>query len=62
MASGFLTEVSVGESLKQAGLFVTGWSSDAGSQGAQIRLCDLQGHVSCCADIELRGSGYGVVS
>lgn len=62
VARDFLTEVSVGQSLEQAGLLVTGRSPDAGGQGAQIRLGDLQGHVGCRAHVELRGSGYGVVS
>lgn len=51
--NGNLTEVSVGQSLEQAGLLVARWCSDTGSQRAQISLCDLQGHVSRCSDIQL---------
>lgn len=57
----YLTEVSVGQSLKQAGLLVAGWSSDTGTQRAQISLRDLQGHISCGADIQLGRPGYSVI-
>lgn len=57
-----LTEVSVWQLLEETGLLVARRRSDTGGQRAQISLCDLKGHVSRGADVQLGCPGYGVIT
>lgn len=61
-ARWLLTEVSVWQLLEETGLLVARRRSDTGGQRAHISLCDLKGHVSRGADVQLGCPGYGVIT